>query len=133
MYYLILLFFNYIIVVDTTCLNMCKNILENTNYMLDKINNNNDILNSIESKINYIIYKPTPPSPPSYPPSPYNPPDPPYYPSPNFPPEKYNGFYYNNIYIKIIGIILSIYIIGNIPSLISKFISNKCNKNKILC
>ena len=60
MYYLILLFFNYIIVVDTTCLNMCRNILENTNYMLDKINNNNEILNNIESKINYIIYKPTP-------------------------------------------------------------------------
>lgn len=133
MYYLILLFFNYIIVVDTTCLNMCRNILENTNYMLDKINNNNEILNNIESKINYIIYKPTPPSPPSYPPSPYSPPEPPYYPSPNFPTEKYNGFYYNNTYIKIIGIIFSIYIIGNIPSLISKFISNKCNKNKILC
>ena len=133
MYYLILLFFNYIIVVDTTCLNMCRNILENTNYMLDKINNNNEILNNIESKINYIIYKPTllvrlvihrhhivlqnhliihhli------------------------FLLKNITFNTINNTYIKIIGIIFSIYIIGNIPSLISKFISNKCNKNKILC
>lgn len=132
MYFLILLLFNYIIVVDSRCLNMCKNILENTNYILDKTNNNNDILNIIESKINYIIYKPTPPSPPITPPFPYNPPEPPYYPSPNFP-ENYNDFNYNNIYIKIIVIILSLYIIGNIATLISKYISNNCNKNKILC
>tara|TARA_B100001758_G_C18107152_1_gene451641 strand:+ start:206 stop:532 length:327 start_codon:yes stop_codon:yes gene_type:complete len=108
---------------------MCKNILENTNYMIDKINNNNDILNSIESKINYIIYKPTPPSPPSYPPSPYNPPDPPYYPSPSFP-EHYNNFYDDNIYIKILGIILIVCIIVNVSNL--KYLFN-CRKKKILC
>ena len=126
---LLVLVFNYIISTDSTCLNMCKNILENTNYMIDKINNNNDILNSIESKINYIIYKPTPPSPPSYPPSPYNPPDPPYYPSPSFP-EHYNNFYDDNIYIKILGIILIVCIIVNVSNL--KYLFN-CRKKKILC
>ena len=126
---LLVLVFNYIISTDSTCLNMCKNILENTNYMIDKINNNNDILNSIESKINYIIYKPTPPSPPSYPPSPYNPPDPPYYPSPSFQ-EHYNNFYDDNIYIKILGIILIVCIIVNVSNL--KYLFN-CRKKKILC
>ncbi len=126
---LLVIVFNYIISTDSTCLNMCKNILENTNYMIDKINNNNDILNSIESKINYIIYKPTPPSPPSYPPSPYNPPDPPYYPSPSFP-EHYNNFYDDNIYIKILGIILIVCIIVNVSNL--KYLFN-CRKKKILC
>lgn len=126
---LLVLVFNYIISTDSTCLNMCKNILENTNYMIDKINNNNDILNSIESKINYIIYKPTPPSPPSYPPSPYNPPVPPYYPSPSFP-EHYNNFYDDNIYIKILGIILIVCIIVNVSNL--KYLFN-CREKKILC
>ena len=100
----IVIFISYITSINSSCLNLCKDILYT-------VNNNHNILKSVERKINYIIFKPMPPPPPT---PPILPPSPPDYPPPYYTPQYYiltfdiynYNTYYNNYTLFIIIIIL---------------------------